>query len=89
MNFSQLYYVFDEKYCIFKEVMNVYISIQYYMRNATVIPFYLRKTRINSKGFAPICMRVAVNNRRIDLTTNRFVDPLKWSAASRNFMSTT
>ena len=59
------------------------------MRNTTVIPFYLRKTRINSKGFESFNIRVTVNNRRIDLTTNRFVDLLKWSAAIGNIKGTT
>jgi site-specific recombinase XerD len=49
------------------------------MKTQTSILFYLRKSRENKKGEAPVYMRVTVEGNRIDLTTNRFIHPDKWS----------
>ena len=47
--------------------------------NATIsILFYLKITKDNAQGLAPIFQRITINGRRLDNSTGKFVDPSKW-----------
>ncbi len=52
------------------------------MNHTTKILFYLRNSRVNKKGEAPIYMRVTINGKRIDLAISRYIDPDKWSSSA-------
>lgn len=44
--------------------------------------FYLRESKKNSKGLAPIFLRVTVNGQRAEISTNKFVQPENWDKSS-------
>ena len=48
------------------------------MKNSVSISYYLRASRLNSKGEAPVYVRVTVNSQRINSSTGIFVDPSRW-----------
>ncbi|QRE13617.1 site-specific integrase [Flavobacterium psychrophilum] len=49
------------------------------MKTTISILFYLKRAKANSKGLVPIFQRITVNGKRIDKSTSKFIDPLKWS----------
>ena len=44
------------------------------------ILFYGKKSKKTKEGLVPIYMRVTINRKRIELSTQRYVDPAKWSS---------
>lgn len=49
------------------------------MQSKISILFYAKRSKTTSDGFVPIYLRITVDGQRIEQSTNRFVDPLKWS----------
>lgn len=45
--------------------------------------FYMKNSKTNSKGLAPIYFRVTVNGKRFEISTNRFIEKSKWSTEQR------
>lgn len=43
--------------------------------------FYIRRTKLNKAGEAPIFMRVTVNGQRADASVKRFIAPRLWNTA--------
>lgn len=43
--------------------------------------FYIRKTRLNKSGEAPVLLRLTVNGRREELRIHRFINPKLWNTA--------
>ena len=43
--------------------------------------FYIRKTRTNKKGEAPIAVRITINGMRADTTVKETVSPKLWNEA--------
>ena len=43
--------------------------------------FYIRRTKLNKEGEAPIFMRITVNGQRADASTRRFLAPRLWNTA--------
>ena len=43
--------------------------------------FYIRRTKLNKEGEAPIFMRVTVNGQRADASVKRFIAPRLWNTA--------
>ena len=43
--------------------------------------FYIRRTKLNKAGEAPIFMRITVNGQRADASVKRFVAPRLWNTA--------
>jgi site-specific recombinase XerD len=52
------------------------------MKNKIVIHFYVKETRRDRNGEAPIYLRITVNGERAEITTNRRVNPEIWDKAS-------
>ena len=42
--------------------------------------FWQYKSRVNSKGLAPIFLRITINNQRTEISTGLGVEPKKWNA---------
>ncbi|MCL9806993.1 site-specific integrase [Flavobacterium amniphilum] len=49
------------------------------MKTKVSILFYAKKAKANVNGLLPIYTRITVNGKRIELSTNRFVETFKWS----------
>jgi site-specific recombinase XerD len=49
------------------------------MKQTFTVLFYLKKSKINSKGKAPIYVRVTVNGKRSEMSIKQFVEPSKWN----------
>ena len=43
--------------------------------------FYIRRTKLNKEGEAPVFMRVTVNGQRADASVKRFIAPRLWNTA--------
>lgn len=49
--------------------------------NSTVsILFYIKRAKVNKEGVCPIYVRVTVNSKRFEFSSNKFVTPEKWSS---------
>lgn len=42
--------------------------------------FFLRKKKMDKKGFVPIYLRITVNGERVELSINRKIEPKKWDS---------
>jgi integrase len=71
--------LFELKYRIFTYKFGIH-KINQQMKNSVNTLFYIRNSRKNEKGEAPIYLRLTIAGKRIDLSTSRFVQPSKWSA---------
>ena len=49
------------------------------MKTKVSILFYAKKAKAGVNGLVPIYTRITVNGKRIELSTNRFVEITKWS----------
>jgi hypothetical protein len=48
--------------------------------NTTVsILFYIKRSKVNTDGNCPIYVRITVQSKRFELSSNKFVNPEKWS----------
>ncbi|MFH1295827.1 MAG: phage integrase SAM-like domain and Arm DNA-binding domain-containing protein [Bacteroidota bacterium] len=52
------------------------------MQHSLSILFYLRKSKENKQGEAPVYLRITVNGKRVDLSTNRFISDDQWDNGS-------
>ncbi len=52
------------------------------MKNKIVTHFYVKEARKDSKGVAPIYLRITVNGERSEISTNKKVDPELWDKSS-------
>ena len=59
------------------------------MKNTSNILFYIRRFRTNKDGKAPIYLRLNIQGKRAELTTNRFVLPEKWMYSAQMMNGTT
>jgi site-specific recombinase XerD len=50
------------------------------MKTKVSILFYAKRAKANVSGLIPIYTRITINGKRIELSTNRFVEITKWSA---------
>lgn len=51
-------------------------------RKTFSVIFYVRKTRTNRKGEAPILMRITVDGMRADTTVKKSIDPKSWDSVA-------
>jgi site-specific recombinase XerD len=49
------------------------------MKTKVSILFYAKRAKANTNGLVPIYTRITVNGKRIELSSNKFVEPSKWS----------
>ena len=52
------------------------------MKNKIIKHFYVRETKKDRKGEAPIYLRITVNGERAEISTNRKVNPDLWDRAA-------
>lgn len=50
------------------------------MQSKISILFYAKRAKSTSDGLVPIYLRVTVNGQRIEQSTKRYVEPIKWSS---------
>ena len=50
-------------------------------RTTFCLLFYIRRTKLNRNGEAPIMMRITVNGVRVDASVKKTIFPEFWSAA--------
>jgi hypothetical protein len=48
------------------------------MRNKLSTHFYIKESKENSKGEAPIYLRITVNGERSEVSANRRINPSNW-----------
>ncbi len=58
------------------------------MKATISILFYLKRAKANSKGLVPIFQRTTVNGKRLDTSTGKYIDPLKWSVEGAKMKGT-
>lgn len=54
-------------------------------RTTFCLLFYIRRTKLNRNGEAPIMMRITVNGVRVDASVKKTILPEFWSAAKERF----
>ena len=50
------------------------------MKQTFTVLVYLKTSKINSKGMAPICIRVTVNGKRSEISIKQFIEPSRWNS---------
>jgi site-specific recombinase XerD len=58
------------------------------MKTKVSILFYARKAKTNVNGLVPIYTRITINGKRIEQSTNRFVEISKWSTEAGKMKGT-
>jgi len=58
------------------------------MKSKVSILFYAKRAKANTNGLVPIYTRITVNGKRIELSSNRFVEPSKWSTEAGKMKGT-
>ena len=52
------------------------------MKNKIVSHFYVKETKKDSNGEAPIYLRITINGERAEISTSRRINPDMWDKAS-------
>lgn len=50
------------------------------MNSSVSILFYIKRAKVNNLGVCPIYTRVTVNTKRFEFSTNKYINPDKWSS---------
>ena len=50
------------------------------MNTSVSILFYIKRAKANNLGVCPIYTRVTVNTKRFEFSTNKYINPDKWSS---------
>lgn len=50
------------------------------MNTSVSILFYIKRAKANNLGICPICTRVTINAKRFEFSTNKYINPNKWSS---------
>lgn len=50
------------------------------MNTSVSILFYIKRAKVNNQGVCPIYTRVTVNAKRFEFSTNKYINPDKWSS---------
>ncbi len=53
------------------------------MANKIKVLFWLRRTKINNRGLAPLMLRLSFQNKRVDKATGYFVNPDQWNSTKQ------
>lgn len=49
------------------------------MNTSVSVLFYIKRSKVNNDGICPIYVRVTVKSKRFEFSSNKFVNPEKWS----------
>ena len=52
------------------------------MKHKLSILFYIKSSKSAKNGLIPIYLRITINGVRIELSTSKFIDPVKWNSVS-------
>ena len=58
------------------------------MNTSVSILFYIKRAKVNNLGVCPIYTRVTVNAKRFEFSTNKYINPEKWSSESNKIKGT-
>ena len=58
------------------------------MKTKVSILFYAKRAKASANGLVPIYTRITVNGKRIELSSNKFVEPSKWSTEAGKMRGT-
>jgi len=58
------------------------------MKATISILFYLKRAKVNPQGLVPIFQRITVDGKRLDTSTGKYIDPLKWSVEGAKMKGT-
>ena len=58
------------------------------MKQTFTVLVYLKTSKINSKGMAPICIRVTVNGKRSEISIKQFIEPSRWNSNRQRLTGT-
>ena len=58
------------------------------MKQTFTVLVYLKTSIINSKGMAPICIRVTVNGKRSEISIKQFIEPDRWNSTKQRLNGT-
>ncbi|WP_281298839.1 site-specific integrase [Flavobacterium limnophilum] len=50
------------------------------MNNPVSILFYVKRAKVNNEGICPIYARITVQSKRFEFSTNKFINPERWSS---------
>ena len=50
------------------------------MKSVITLDIYAKSTKSNTIGQLPIYIRLTIDGKRLEFSTKRFVDPMKWSS---------
>ena len=59
------------------------------MNTSVSILFYIKRAKVNNLGVCPIYTRVTVNAKRFEFSTNKYINPDKWSSEGSKVKGTT
>lgn len=59
------------------------------MNTSVSILFYIKRAKANNLGVCPIYTRVTVNTKRFEFSTNKYINPDKWSSEGSKVKGTT
>ena len=59
------------------------------MNTSVSILFYIKRAKTNNLGVCPIYTRVTVNAKRFEFSTNKYINPDKWSSEGNKVKGTT
>ena len=59
------------------------------MKNKIVTHFYVKEARKDSKGLAPIYLRITINGERVEISANKKVNPENWDKSTERVASRT
>lgn len=78
MRYIASYYILTSDTWEFKFATLKQVSME---RTSFSLLFYIRRTKLNKAGEAPIFMRITVNGQRADASARRFIEPRLWNTA--------
>ena len=58
------------------------------MKQTFAVLVYLKTSKINSKGKAPICARVTVNGKRSEVSIKQYIEPERWNSVKQRLKGT-
>ncbi len=50
------------------------------MKTTVSILFYIKRAKVNNEGICPIYVRITIQAKRFEFSSNRYVNPEKWSS---------